>query len=351
MILLTADHSSVETTPKRLLQRLREAGADACLIDTDLIRTGAAHLTLRWEANGELSGGLTVEGRFVPWQEVRAAWVWRAWFGQTVNADRELMDPEALKFLIREWRKFYQGLTLMLSRAGTFCINPMPMSTASEEKVWQFELARRLGFRVPDTLITTELEAARTFYAGHQEDIIYKTFSMPAITLPRGERGQERVGMIYTSRVKPEHLVDRDTLTASPMLFQERIAKQFEIRATIVGDRVFAAAIDATASPKANLDWRRYDNENTRYRPFALPPDIEAKLITLLQELGLRYGAADLIVTPDGEYVFLEVNPNGQYLWVEDFAGLPITAALAELLIKADQAGRREEDRNALRHA
>lgn len=348
MILLTADHSSVETTPKRLLQRLREAGADACLIDTDLIRTGAAHVTLHWENNGDLSGGLMAEGRFIPWQEIRVAWLWRSWFGQTVNADRELLDPEALKFLLREWRKFYQGLTLLLSRAGTFCMNPIPMSTACEEKVWQFELARRIGFRVPDTLITTDLNAARAFYAEHNQDIIYKTFSMPAITLPRGEKGQERVGMIYTSRVRPEHLVDRDSLTASPMLFQERIPKQFEIRATLVGDQVFAAAIDATASPKASLDWRRYDNENTRYRPYELPQDVSAKLVAMIQTMDLRYGAVDLIVTPDGEYVFLEVNPNGQYLWVEEFAGLPITAALAELLMKADRVGRGEGDINAV---
>lgn len=63
-----------------------------------------------------------------------------------------------------------------------------------------------------------------------------------------------------------------------------------------------------------------------------LSPDIEAKIQALMKEFGLIYGAFDFIVTPDGRHVFLEVNPAGHYMWIESKLGLPITAALADVL-------------------
>ena len=82
---------------------------------------------------------------------------------------------------------------------------------------------------------------------------------------------------------------------------------------------------------ETEIDWRRrpFDVEKT---PIELPSDLDAKLIALLRAFGLHYGAFDLIVTPDGRHVFLEVNPAGQYLWVEAQTKLPITAAIADEL-------------------
>ncbi|MGE5672597.1 MAG: ATP-grasp domain-containing protein [Mycobacterium leprae] len=349
MILLIADYAGIEPTPRYLLERIQAMGGDACIVDTVALYSGAAHLALHWEKNGDLSGGLTVNGRQIPWQEVRAALIWRPWFGQFTGSGRGDMDKESLKFMLREWRKFYNGLTLMLSQAGPFCVNPAPVNTACEEKIWQLELARRTGFRIPDTLMTTNLADARSFFAEHGGEIIYKTFSMAAVKLDKGEPGEEKLGLIYTSRVKPEQLADHGNMAVTPMLFQALVPKQFEVRATYVEGQIFAASIDATASPTGSLDWRHYDQPNTRYAPIELPPEVAEKLITLHRTLGLHYGATDLIVTPEGEYVYLETNPNGMYLWVEQATGLPITQALAELLLAADEGRVRKDEYDAFR--
>jgi glutathione synthase/RimK-type ligase-like ATP-grasp enzyme len=98
---------------------------------------------------------------------------------------------------------------------------------------------------------------------------------------------------------------------------------------TIIGDEVFAAAVDVR-----DLD---YDvdvrlNINAKHVAHALPDDIADKLRAMMRRLGLVYGAIDLRLTADGRYIFLEINPAGQFLYVEQQTGQPITAALAARL-------------------
>src|SRR5439155_11640005 len=81
-------------------------------------------------------------------------------------------------------------------------------------------------------------------------------------------------------------------------------------------------------------DWRRYDLEQTPHLPHQLPDDVAQRCVALTERLGVRYGAVDLILTPDGRYVFLEINPNGQYLWIEELTGLPISDAIRDLLMQ-----------------
>jgi glutathione synthase/RimK-type ligase-like ATP-grasp enzyme len=99
----------------------------------------------------------------------------------------------------------------------------------------------------------------------------------------------------------------------------------------VVGSRVFSGRINSQTNTETEIDWRRrpFDIEKT---PITLPSDIDAKLIALLRAFGLYFGAFDLIVTPEGRHVFLEVNPAGQYLWVEAQTKLPITEAIANEL-------------------
>ena len=324
-----------EPTPRNLLRHLQEAGADVCMIDSDSLREGRVDFALSWSGSNPLTGGVTVDGRHIAWSEVRSAWLWRPWYGNSrPDHPESQLEPQASQFFRAQWGKFHQGLTLMLSKAGVFCVNPMPQGRATEEKIWQFELARRLGLKVPETLLTTDLSAARDFYDMHRGDIIYKPLAMTLFERP-SEPGRERFATVYANRVKREQLLDENRFLPSPCLFQAYVPKQFELRITLIGQHAFAVKIDASASDRARLDWRRYDYENTRYSRFDLPGEIAAKLTALLQELGLVYGAVDMIVTPNGEYVFLEVNPNGQYYWLEQMTAAPLTANLARMLMTA----------------
>lgn len=113
-------------------------------------------------------------------------------------------------------------------------------------------------------------------------------------------------------------------------ILQELVPKQHEVRLTVVDGHFFAARIDA-ASEAARIDWRS-DYYSISYSAMETPAGIRSPVRALLQSLGLRFGALDLIVDPDGQWWFLECNPNGQWAWIEEETGLPIAAAIADAL-------------------
>ena len=140
---------------------------------------------------------------------------------------------------------------------------------------------------------------------------------------------------IYTHRVEEEHLQNLEGVRHVPCMFQERVEKKFELRITVVGKQIFTAEIHSQLSPRTRDDWRRYDLQNTPHRVHDLPPAIAESCFNLLSHYQLNFGAIDMIVTPDDRYVFLELNPNGQWLWIEHLTHMPITAAIADMLIRA----------------
>jgi glutathione synthase/RimK-type ligase-like ATP-grasp enzyme len=195
--------------------------------------------------------------------------------------------------------------------------------------VSQLALAARLGWRIPRTVTTSEPQALLDFYEACGGRIIAKA-SVPLELA--GREGEKREP--YTRPVRRRDLLTCRALRHGPVTFQEYVAKRAELRVTVVGDRVFAAEIDSQASPRTRHDWRHYDNTRARYSVHALPPDVEALCVAVTRALGLCYGAIDLILTPDGEYVFLEINPNGQWAWVEELTTMPIADAIADLLTR-----------------
>ena len=117
------------------------------------------------------------------------------------------------------------------------------------------------------------------------------------------------------------------------MTFQEKVPRTLELRATVVGKKVFTASIDAKLLEKTGVDWRRDGLELLeQWKPYQLPRAVEKSLLRLTKWFGLNYAAADFIVTPDGRHLFLEINAGGEFFWLQRTPGLPIAQALAEVL-------------------
>ncbi len=135
----------------------------------------------------------------------------------------------------------------------------------------------------------------------------------------------------YTRRLRPDDLADLSSVETTAHLFQQFIDdKVFEVRVTVVGTQVFAAAIHTT-SDAARVDFRA-DYPNLEYSVVEPPTPIRDGMLAFMRAFGLVFGAFDFAVTTTGEWVMFECNPFGQYGWLEDALGLPITAALADLL-------------------
>jgi glutathione synthase/RimK-type ligase-like ATP-grasp enzyme len=193
----------------------------------------------------------------------------------------------------------------------------------AEYKPFQLAAAAAVGLRVPATLITNDPETVREFVERFQAGVVYKSLSGS----PPPVDGRSLA--LYTTVLEPtDH--SHPGLARTANFFQERVPKAYEVRMTVVGDHLFAVRID-TDSPSARIDWRS-DYSSLRYAVEVVPNHVRGCVLKLLHGLGLDFGALDFIVTPKREWVFLEINPNGQWGWLEHATGLPITAGIADFL-------------------
>jgi glutathione synthase/RimK-type ligase-like ATP-grasp enzyme len=201
---------------------------------------------------------------------------------------------------------------------------PPPGKAADAEyKPLQLRIAAESELKVPRTLITNEPRAATRFAESVAGPVVHKPFSHV-----RGVVNNQTAA-VYTSIVRPEELAHPDVATTAH-LFQEWVPKEYEVRLTVVGRELFAAEIHAD-SEAGHIDWRS-DYASHSYAVCKPPASVRSGVLRMLQRLDLPYGAFDFVVTPDGDWYFLEVNPSGQFGFVEQATGLPITAAIADYL-------------------
>jgi glutathione synthase/RimK-type ligase-like ATP-grasp enzyme len=208
---------------------------------------------------------------------------------------------------------------------------PRPVVLRAQYKLRQLQLAAELGFELPDTSIGNDPDALLAMFDTHGGRLVTKQIGPTQL----GETPDGDPALRYTEPVRHRDLVHASGLRLCPMIVQAYVPKALELRVTVVGARVFAAAIDSQRANHTRHDWRRYDDANTLTRRFDLPDEVAARCVALTRRLGLCYGAIDLVLTPEGRYVFLEINPSGQYRWIEEATGLPITSAIADLLMGA----------------
>ena len=230
-------------------------------------------------------------------------------------------------FIRRETEATLGGLMGLLDQS--FWMNPPAAVQSAQDKLAQLQQAEKLGLIIPRTLVTNDPQKLLEFYEACHGEMIIKTFTRLAYQ----QDGRDH--LILTNRVLAQHLEQIARVEVVPCLFQEYVPKDIEIRVTVVGRQVFAVEIHSQSSPVSQVDYRRYDLAHTLYRPHSLPPGIQSACLGMLDAYGLAFGAIDLIRRPDGAYVFLEINANAQFLWVQDLTGLPVRQAIAERLSAA----------------
>lgn len=291
-------------------RHLDSIGASHVLIDTAQVPMQVALTSTQDSAGWRGAWGETDLGA------VHAMW-WRR--PEPFRLHDEVTDPHDRLFARGECAAMVSGLWSCMDAEW---VNDPDRDEAASRKMAQLALAVRLGLRVPRTCMTSDPDRARDFVHAEDGAVIFKPFSATPQTWRE------------TRPVRECDLDLMDNVRLAPVIFQELVPGGVDVRVTIVGDRVFAAEIRGNAS-SYEFDFRV--ERAPTITPHTLPQAVEARLLTLMRRLGLRYGAADLRIAPDGDYVFLEVNPAGQWLFVELATGQPITRTLADLLHRLDQ--------------
>lgn len=224
-----------------------------------------------------------------------------------------------------EYRSFVRSLEGLFPAARW--VNDYWRMHRYSSKFLQFDKARDAGFALPPTLLSNDLAAVRRFATRHGSIVI------KALEFPGFEHGGAQYGT-YTSVVDPEKLeyLTEEEVALAPAVYQAFVEKAYELRVTVIGDEVFPCRIDTVPGTPDGIDWRSGDIDALPHSMVQLSIEARAQILFLMASLGLRFGALDFIVTPSGDMVFLEVNTNGQYLWIEHLTGAPLSMAMAKLI-------------------
>jgi len=262
------------------------------------------------------SASFEVDGHRIALDEARSVW----WRRPQPFRLHEGLDPSVVGFTYGECNEAVAGLWDNLDAAW---VNAPPADEAAHHKPHQLRVAAEVGLTVPRTVITNDPACACAFAAELRPGrTIYKTF------LATEEHWRE------TRLLRPEDEAHIAQLRLAPAIFQEYVPAVADLRVTVVGDQIFAAAV---ASPPGGYEYDyRMQLGDAIIHPTHLDPRTEKALVALMQRLGIMYGAADFRRTAEGDEVFLEVNPAGEWRFVEERTAQPITEAMASLLADLD---------------
>ncbi|MBD6615597.1 MvdC family ATP-grasp ribosomal peptide maturase [Komarekiella sp. 'clone 1'] len=318
-VVLLITHSGDYFTIDRVADALSKRGAQPFRFDTDQFP-----IAIQLQAHLDNSGSyhrLKYGDVSISTEQVQAVWMRRIWQPQL---GKELA-PQFQQACIRESLTTLDGFWDSLR--GAMWVDDLQRINAAENKLRQLRVAREVGLVIPRTLVTNDPEEVREFFFEVKEKMIAKLLT----PLSSGMKGS--TFFLYTRLVKEEDLLDAQTLRYCPMVFQEQIPKKLELRAVFVNGKLFVGALDASRYAAFTQDWRRAKSEDCVWQTHELPTDVVDCLNAFMARFGLVFGALDLIQTPSGEYVFLEVNPTGEWGMLERDLGYPISEAIANTLL------------------
>ena len=228
----------------------------------------------------------------------------------------------AEKFRGNEWKAFLYSLNTILEKATW--INDISAHSVFSNKPRQLAIAQKVGFSIPKTIITNLAKDVLEYFKPN-EKIIYKT--LDSFIAPPDE-------IVFTNEISREQILQsKFEISLAPCIFQKYISKEFELRVTVVGNKVFCVKIDSQKYSDTSVDWRK-NQFLPMYEEWKLSRETESMLLKLHHLSGLKYGAYDFIVEKKtGKEIFLECNPGGQWLWLENRLGIPITDSIVKLLM------------------
>ena len=268
--------------------------------------------------DGRVRGEIRSGSDAVALEDICAAWYRRA---------RNLFEGRRLSLTSEKLDNYVRAQSTATLAALCECLDTLWVGhphklRRAEVKALQLLKASEAGLKTPHTLISNDPAQVRMFVdALGEEECAIKPLVAVGVTDAQGYR------LPLTTTLPPGHSLD--SVAAAPTIFQPYVEKAFELRCVVIGERIFAAKIHSQATDATRLDWRAGEPE---HEIFALPEQVKAAIRRLMASFGLNFASLDMIVTPDGDFVFLELNPNGQWLWLELELGLPLVASMADLL-------------------
>lgn len=230
-------------------------------------------------------------------------------------------------FVGDQWFSWLEALQLI---PGVTWINHPQANDAMESKPRQLLMASKIGFQIPDTLISNEPSQVLEFGKKHNGKLIAKALYSPLIEEP------DEDFFVFTNVIDINELKEDDEIRISPSIFQQALNPKIDYRVTVIGDTVYPVRITRQSKESSvSIDWRT-DKTDLDFSECTLPEEIEDMCRRIVKDGGLIFGAIDL-VQYDGNFYFLEINPNGEWGWLQQPFGIPIAGTLCDLMTEHDE--------------
>lgn len=259
---------------------------------------------------------------------------------------RRPLSPEIEKYVVQDEAEFAQRESLEMLRSlwrmidEELWLNHPKHLLIANNKVNQLKKAREIGFKIPETTISSDPKVIKRFsslYRGTITKAVKHGFY----------KNEKDIKVALTREMTQENIETLNDFAEIPMIIQRRIEKTCDVRVTVVGNKVFATAIHSQDHNETKIDWRLWDiitDIDLKHTKIELPSDISEKCINITKSFNLSFSAIDLILSKDNEYYFLEMNPNGQWAWIEEKTGYPIRDAIISYFQKISK--KREKKQN-----
>ena len=311
--------NSQDATVNFLVSVLEKSGIPSVRLDTDQLLPRVA-LSYRLGAPA-----IRVDSKWYCSDDIQSIWYRRP---EQLTDTRFDNSPET-NYTRSEWTEFIECFFAHVEVERW--VNHPARNARASRKLEQLTTAVRLGLKVPDTLVTQDPEELRSFYRKHKGQLVVKPVSSGYVDRPN----EERDTLIYTNQVFEKHLEELEDLAVCPTLFQQRICKRNDVRITIVGSDIHAVELLAEDKlGEQRCDIRRNNMSDVIYQSISLPDSVEAGLRKLMTHYELRFGAIDMAIANTGEWYFFEINPNGQWAWLDMIGGTNIAASFIKLFSK-----------------
>lgn len=232
---------------------------------------------------------------------------------------------QELNYLRSEISFLLEGVYKLLQ--DKYWLNNVYRIREAENKIYQLQIAKKIGFEIPISTISNVVDSIKESIKNCDNDCIVKPIKTGNM------KDEETPKVIFTSKIENDIVSESERIQSFPIFLQKNVHKKYDLRCIVVGEKVFAAQIESQAVKEAQIDWRR-SNEYLEHKIHELPMYIEKLCIQMTKQLNLNYSAIDLILNEQGDYIFLECNPNGQWAWLEKRLGFPISNSIVDMLFK-----------------
>lgn len=320
-MILCLTHSNDLYTIDIVMKRLKELGKEAYRMNSDLF---SSKLSFDYSlSDNKNTVQIQIDDRVIDANAVEAVWYRKLWQAEAPDE----LDDDFKEIYLQEYYTMQNIFFESLRDVPWF--NPIAKDhEISNNKFGQLSVAAQNGIEIPKSLFTNNQEQVKAFF--------YEECNKQMIAKLHGTLSRSMLGdtpFFPTTQITEPNLAGLATLIYCPMIFQEMIPKAYELRIIYVDGEFFAGKINAGQSERGKTDWRIATDIYFKWEPYKLPDPVATSLSKMMQQMGLFFGAIDMIRHQDGRYIFLEVNPQGEWGMLQRDLSYPIGETIAEKLV------------------